>query len=157
MKNANEQKEYFRISFPKVIIGLCIAIYALCGAGIAVSLYQTIRFGIRSFTEVLKYPFLIAISALCIVLVTAILIKSQYVVDEKKFTMQYGLIKSSIPVKNITSLIFNTTANKLTVYCGEQYLTLSVPSTRVHDLIEALRKRNTDIEYSFISSNDGKN
>ena len=53
----------------------------VCALGIALSVYNIFKSGLHSFTDFLKYPFLILISIALAVIVVALLIKSQYIVD----------------------------------------------------------------------------
>jgi hypothetical protein len=81
--------------------------------------------------------------------VTSILIKSQYAVDDKYFTSQYGLIKSKFPVKDVTALTFDTDEKKLTVNFGEQFRVLSVNPDYSEALVRALLAVNPNIDYGF--------
>ncbi|MBQ9728219.1 MAG: hypothetical protein IJV85_01345 [Clostridia bacterium] len=153
MDKQNTQKSYFKITFSKAIIGICLAIYVLCAAGIAASIYRMVRFGIHGFNDVLKYPFLIAVCVFCIAIVTALLIKSQYIVDEQKLTTQYGFIKSSFEIKKLTSLVYDTDSKKLSVYMGEEFFVLSLPEEQTNDFVQAIRAVKPDVEYSFTVSN----
>lgn len=148
-KQQPTEAKIFKIKFSKLIVGLCVAVYLLCIAGIALSVWRIIRFGINGFSDALQSPFLIAISAFCIVLVTAILIKSQYVVDQTHFTSQYGFIKSKFTIKEITSILLDTDTKKLTVHFGEQFMTVSGSPEWNEDFVRALLAVNPDIEYSF--------
>ena len=85
----------------------------------------------------------------CIVVVTSILIKSQYAVDDKYFISQYGLIKSKFPVKDVTALTFDTDEKKLTVNFGEQFMVLSVNPDYSEALVRALLAVNPNIDYGF--------
>lgn len=144
----NEAKT-FKIKFSKLIIGLCIAIYILCSVGVGLSVWRIIRFGIHGFSDALQSPFLIAVSAFCIVLVTAILIKSQYIVDKTHFTSQYGFIKSKFAIKEITSIVLDTDTKKLSLYFGEQFMVVSGSPSWNEEFVRALLAVNPDIEYSF--------
>ncbi len=144
-----QEATYFKIKFSKTVIILCIAVFALCGVGIGLSAWRIVRFGVHQFSDVLKYPFLIAVCLFCIALVVSILVKSQYVVDDKHFTTQFGFIKTKFVIKDITSLILNTEAKKLTVYFGEQYTVISVAPEWNEVFVRALLAANPDIDYSF--------
>ena len=152
----NENATHFKIQFPKSIFLLCIAIYVLCAVGVGLSVWRISRFGVGSFYDVLKYPFLIFVCLICVVIVTSVLIKSEYIVEEPFFISRFGLIKSKFNVKEITSMLFDSDAKKLTLYFGEQFLTLSVSPLWQEDLARALLKINPDIEYSFTFSDPPK-
>lgn len=145
----NTNPTAIKIKFPKKIIVLSVLAYLLCIGGMAVSIWRIIRFGIHGFSDVLKYPFLIAVCVFCIALITGVLIKSQYSVKDGNFITQYGFIKSKFPVKDFTSMTLNTDEKKLTIYSGEQYMIISVSPDWVHEFTKALLEINPKIEYSF--------
>ena len=149
MKQQSSKLQVFKIPFSKVILTLCVLIFALCGMGIGISIWRILRFGIHSFTDVIKYPFLIAVSAFCIVLVISVLIKSQYIVDKTHFITQYGFIKSKFRVETITALTLDTDNQKLTMNFGEQFLVLSVSPAWNEKLVRAILEVNPNVDYSF--------
>jgi hypothetical protein len=132
------------------MILLACAVLVLCSIGIALSVWRLTKSGgVHGFGDVLKSPFLILICLFCIAVVISLLIRSQYVVTDEHFIMQFGFIKSTYSVKEITSVLLNTDNQKLTVYMGEQYFVATVNPQWNNDLVQALRKVNPDIEYSF--------
>lgn len=148
-KNDKLQEQRFKIKFSPVIIILCIAILALCGLGIGISIWRIVTFGIKTFNDVLKYPFLIAVCVFCIAIVVSLLIRSQYVVDEKHFITQYGFIKSKFVIKEITSILLDQDVQKLTLHFGEAYTVLSVSPQWNEALVRALLAVNPNIDYGF--------
>ncbi len=154
--NKNQAKT-FKITFTKTILLLAIAILVICVVGIGVSVYRIIEYGINGFTDVLKYPFLIGVCVFCIVLVIAIFVKSQYIVDDQYFTSQYGFIKSKLLLKDVTSVVLDTDTYKLTVYMGEEYCVLSLAKEWNEEFVRALLAANPKIDYSFtFAETDGK-
>jgi hypothetical protein len=145
----NKNKAIFKIKFSLTILLLSIAVYILCGLGIIVSVWRMVKFGVHGFSDVIKYPFLVAVCLFCIVIVTAIFIKAQYVVDDKNLITQYGFIKSKFPVKTITSLLLDIDTKKLTVHFGEEYILLTVAPEWNEKFVRALLAVNPDIDYSF--------
>lgn len=154
MKNIDQKndKQIFKITFSKSIYLLCVAVYLLCLAGIALSVWRIIKFGVHGFNDIIKYPFLIAVCLLCIVLVTAILIRSQYVVDKQYLITQYGLIKSKFAIKDITAVTLDSDSQKLTVNFGEPYTVISVSPAWNEQFVRALLAVNPNIDYSFTFS-----
>ena len=148
MKKETSNKT-FKIKFSVAIVILCVAIYLLCVAGIAVSVWQIARFGIPEFLDALKYPFLILVSLFAIVLVTCILIRSQYVVEGKTLISQFGFIKSRFDIQSITSLSLDVTTSKLTVSFGEQFIVITVQASWQEDFIRAVLEANPNIDYGF--------
>ena len=154
MKNIDQKndKQIFKITFSKSIYLLCVAVYLLCLAGTALSVWRIIKFGVHGFNDIIKYPFLIAVCLLCIVLVTAILIRSQYVVDKQYLITQYGLIKSKFAIKDITAVTLDSDSQKLTVNFGEPYTVISVSPAWNEQFVRALLAVNPNIDYSFTFS-----
>lgn len=134
------------------MILLSIVVIVLCGLGIGVSVYRIVRFGIQGFNDALKSPFLILVCVFCIVLVISILVKSQYAVIGEKFIIQFGFIKNSFLIKDVTSILLDSDLNKLTVYFGEQFSVLSIDPLWNDELVKRLRSVNENIEFSFTLS-----
>ena len=85
-------------------------------------------------------------------LVTAILIRSQYVVDKQYLITQYGLIKSKFAIKDITAVTLDSDSQKLTVNFGEPYTVISVSPAWNEQFVRALLAVNPNIDYSFTFS-----
>ena len=148
--NAPQAAETFTFHFTKPIIALAIAVVALCAAGIGLSIWRIVKFGLNDTGDMLKSPFLILICVFCITLVISIFVRSRYIVTEEHFITQFGFIQSKVPVKDLTSILLNSDTNKLTVYIGEQqYFILSINPSWNDDFIAALRKANPSIAFSF--------
>ena len=154
MKNISAPKDIkiYKIKFTKAIIALAIAVMVFCTAGIIFSILQIIHHGIVDFSDVLKYPFLILISVFCIALVIAILVKSQYVINQNHLTSQFGFIKSKFDIKKITAVILDTDTNKLTVHCGEEFFIISLDKEWNEAFVRDLLAVNPHIDYSFTVS-----
>ena len=132
------------------MIGLSIAVILLCVAGIVISVYRLVEFGgVDGFTDALTSPLLIAICIFCIALVISMLVKSQYIVDDKYYTTQFGFIKSKFLIADITALLYDTDTKKLTVFVGEQFSVLSLNPIWNDEFITALRAVNPNIDFSF--------
>ena len=148
-KNAKRNATAFQYKFSPLMVVLSILVILLCTVGIAISVYRIVEFGIQGFLDALKSPFLILVCVFCIVLVLSILAKSQYLVDDKSFTVQFGFIKSVFAIKDITSLLLDSDSRKLTIYFGEQFSVLSIDPLWNDELIKKLREINQNIEFSF--------
>ena len=150
MKNkAPQQIKRFKYKFTPTMLALAYAVLVLCLVGIVVSVWRIMQFGIGGFSDALKSPFLIAVCVLCIVIVVAMLFKSEYTVDATHYTTRFGIIKSKFLIKDVTSLVLNTDQRKLTVYFGEQYAVLSIDPTLCDAFISALREVKPSIDFSF--------
>ncbi|MBQ8291834.1 MAG: PH domain-containing protein [Clostridia bacterium] len=156
MKKEINVHEKFKIRFSKAIYALCVGVYALCLAGIIISAWRIVHFGINGFNDVLKYPFLIAVCLFCIVLVTSVLISSQYLVENEYFITKFGFIKSKFKIKDITSILLDRQADKLTVYFGEQFTVITINPDWNERFVRALLSVNPDIDYGFTLSDVNK-
>jgi len=139
----------FKIQFSKSIIFLCVAVYLLCVIGICLSVWRIMQFGIHNFSDALQSPFLIAICIFCIILVTSVLIKSEYIVTDTHFISQYGFIKSKFAIKEITAIVLDSDTKKLTVRFQEQFIVINTSSLWNEDFIRSLLTVNPNIDYSF--------
>ena len=139
----------FKFRFTPLMLILAYAVVALCLFSIGLSIARIVNEGIHSFLDALKSPFLIAICLFGIVIVVGVLVRSRYVIKEETLIMQLGFIKSKFAIKEITSLLLDTDAHKLTVYMGEEFFVLVTSPEYNHDFVQALREVNPDIEFSF--------
>lgn len=145
----NEAKS-FPLKFSKLILWLSVGIFALCGAGIVVTVFRIVRNGgLHGFTDYLKFPFLILVCVFCIVLMICLLVKSQYVVNETHLTTQFGFIKSKFPLKDFTAMELDRDEHKLIVYSGENYMVIKVCAEWQDDFASELLKKNPDVQFSY--------
>ncbi len=148
-QNTPTKAKYFKYQFTKTMIVLAIAVLLLSLAGIGVSVYRIVAFGINDFSDALQSPFLIAICLLCIVIMISILVKSQYIIDDSYYIVQFGIIKSKFAIKDITSIVLNADTRKLTIYIGEEFSVLSLAISNHDEFIAALREANPNVDFSF--------
>ena len=133
----------------KTMLFLAFGAIVLCLAGLGISIYRLVTYGVHGFSEALQSPLLIFMCLFCIALILSILIKSQYVVDEEYYTTQFGFIKSKFLIKDVTSMVLDSDTKKLTVYVGEQYSVLSLAPEWTDEFIKAIREVKPDISFSF--------
>ena len=75
-----------------------------------------------------------------------------------QLVLQFGFIKSKYPLNAVTSLLLDTDTKKITVYMGEDFFILTTHPTLNNDLVQAIRKENPDVEFSFtLSETQDKN
>jgi hypothetical protein len=159
-KNTTQKAEtkYFRYKFTPVLLLLCVLVLILGTAGIAVTVYRMIaNGGILEFSDFLKYPFLIAVCAFLIALIVALLIKSQYVVTKESFITQFGFIKTTFVLKDITSITHDRDLHKLTISFGEQFCVIGCHAEWEDDFVHAILQRNPDIDYSYTLTDNKPN
>lgn len=151
MKKQEMKKQPLRfdIVFSKTIIFLIIAVIVLCLIGTGISVWRIVKFGIKDFIDVIKYPFLIAVCIFAIVLVVSVWAKSKYEIDDKNLTLCYGFIRSKYAIKDITSITQDNDAKKLSVNFGESFMVITISKEWFEEFIRALLQINPDIDYSF--------
>ena len=145
--------KYFKYTLTKGMTALAVTVLALCVGGIALSGYRLIKNGIHEITDVLTSPLLILICIFCMALVISILCKSQYVVTKDSYVMQFGFIKSTYAIKDVTKVVYDTDTNKLTVFVGNEFSVLPLCKEWQEDFVQAIRDVKPSIEYSFTASN----
>ncbi len=148
-QSAPQEANVFKFKFTPLMLVLAIVAMLLCAVGIGLSIWRIVKEGIHSFTDVLQSPFLIAISTFGIVLIATLLFRSRYIVTDEHFILQFGLIKNKYAIGQITSLLLDTDTHKLTVYMGEEFFVATTDPTWNNDLVQAVRKVNPDVEFSF--------
>ncbi|MBR2340890.1 MAG: hypothetical protein IKA72_00580 [Clostridia bacterium] len=151
-KNSQQQaqRQDFRYKFTTKLLLLCVLVLLLCLAGIAVSIYRMIaNGGILTFYDFLKYPFLILICLFCMVLIIALLIKSQYTLMGTQLITQFGFIKSKYDVLKITALTHDREISKLQVNFGEEFFILLLDPAWADDFVHELIKLNPDADYTY--------
>ena len=151
-KNTQQQakRQDFRYKLSPTLLLLCGLALLLCIAGIVVSIFRMIKNGgIFTFYDFLKYPFLILICVFCIVLIVALLIKSQYSLIGTVLITQFGLIKSKYDISKITALTHDRELCKLQVNFGEEFFVLLLNPTWADDFTSELIKINPNAEFSY--------
>ncbi len=157
-KKEKQQFKKFPYKLSPIMWILAFGVIALCLAGIVISVYRIVKFGLAQTTDYLQSPLIIAVSLFGIAVVVGILCKSEYAVGKDTFYTRFGFIKSSFPIKEVTSMILDTDEKKLTVYFGEQFMVLSMNPSWNDDFIQAMREANPEIEFSFtLAENKPKN
>lgn len=146
----------FRYKFSKLITALIYVGIALSVAGFGVNLYYCIANGINGAADpvypILQYVLMFAVTVVLCVLLISIISSSYYIVDEKYFKTQFGLIVSKYDVQSIESVVNDRKTGKLTVtFADETYIVIVVKQEWYEDFIEALLAANEKIEYSVIS------
>ncbi len=142
----------FPFRFSPLMLALCIIGLVLAAAGFGVTTWQFVNFlkgDISSVYEWMKFILLYLVSILLGVLLTAILIKSQYIVDESRLTLQFGLIRQRYDLKKICSVHHFHGAHKLAVYFDDyksKYIMIVVGEAWFDEFADALIARCPRIE-----------
>ena len=82
---------------------------------------------------------------------------SYYSVDDRYFTLSWGVLKNRILISDITDAIYNAELKKLTVVFSEgNFMVISVEGVDPLDVVDALRAKNKKIMFEYLSTDPGK-
>ena len=138
----------FRFKFSKTIILLQIAAMILAAAAIVYTAYRMATVGFGSATLIIQYVVLLLFGVLALVIFSAMLIRSVYVVGKKEIVLRFGLIKTVYKIKDIESIRLFSKTNKLVLYFkNEKYTVISVKPEWFNDFIREVLSHNLNIRY----------
>ena len=160
-----EKKQFpekrYRFRFSALTLALLAAALALCAAGIALTTWLFVEFlqggDLSSAFDWLKFIVFYIVSIGIAVVVTAMLIRSEYILTEKNLTLALGLIRMKTPLEQISSVHLFKGANKLAVYfdgAKTRYMVIVVNAALYEEFARELILRNERIGFSF--SAEGK-
>ncbi len=155
----------FRFS-PMMIAVFCIGI-VLCAVCFALTSWQFVEFviGVRgdisSVWEWIKYILLYFVSVFLSLLLIAMLIRSRYIITERRLITQFGINFSKYEIKKIRSVCLVSGTKKLNVYFDDfksRFITIVVKEEWYDDFIKTLTSVNEKIEFDFTDpeNNDRK-
>ena len=143
------------------LMSLLIALgFALCAAGLGLTTWRSINFlsgDLSSVYEWLQYILLYFVCILLSVLLTAMLIRSQYVITEKELIVQFGIIRQKFSLATVYSVHLFRGSNKLAVYFDDfktKYVVIVVKEKWYDDFIKTLTARNERIAFSFSTAEE---
>ena len=138
----------FRFRFSKLIILLQIAAMVLAAAAIAYTVYRIITLGFGDASLIIQYVLLLLFGVGAIVIFSAMLIRSVYIVGKNEIILRFGLIKSVYKIKEIESIRLFSKTNKLVLYFkNEKYTVISVKPEWYNDFIREVLSHNLNIRY----------
>ena len=138
----------FRFRFSKLIILLQIAAMVLAAAAIAYTVYRMITLGFGDASLIIQYVLLLLFGVGAIVIFSAMLIRSVYIVGKNEIILRFGLIKSVYKIKEIESIRLFSKTNKLVLYFkNEKYTVISVKPEWYNDFIREVLSHNLSIRY----------
>ena len=138
----------FRFRFSKLIILLQIAAMVLAAAAIAYTVYRMITLGFGDASLIIQYVLLLLFGLGAIVIFSAMLIRSVYIVGKNEIILRFGLIKSVYKIKEIESIRLFSKTNKLVLYFkNEKYTVISVKPEWYNDFIREVLSHNLNIRY----------
>lgn len=138
----------FRFRFSKTIILLQIAAMILAAAAIVYTAYRMATVGFGSASLIIQYVVLLLFGVLALIIFSAMLIRSVYVVGKKEIVLRFGLIKTVYKIKDIESIRLFSKTNKLVLYFkNEKYTVISVKPEWFNDFIREVLSHNLNIRY----------
>ena len=138
----------FRFRFSKLIILLQIAAMVLAAAAIAYTVYRMITLGFGDASLIIQYVLLLLFGVGAIVIFSAMLIRSVYIVGKNEIILRFGLIKSVYKIKEIESIRLFSKTNKLVLYFkNEKYTVISVKPEWYNEFIREVLSHNLNIRY----------
>lgn len=138
----------FRFRFSKTIILLQIAAMILAAAAVVYTAYRMATVGFGSASLIIQYIVLLLFGVLALVIFSAMLIRSVYVVGKKEIVLRFGLIKTVYKIKDIESIRLFSKTNKLVLYFkNEKYTVISVKPEWFNDFIREVLSHNLNIRY----------
>lgn len=135
----------------------------LCALCFSLTSWQFIEFvrGIRgditSAWEWIKYLLLYFVSIFLAVLLIAMLVRSRYIITQKRLITQFGVIFSKYEIKKIRSVSLTSETKKLNVYFDDfknRFITIVVKEDWYDDFIRTLTSINEHIEFDFVSPDE---
>lgn len=150
----------FPFKFSPMMLFVFILLLLLCAGGFGLTLWQFLDFlkgDIGSVWEWLKYILMFFVCGLLFILVIAMLIRSQYVITDRELILQFGIIKTRYELKKIRSVRHFMGSGRLAVYFDDmknQYSIIVVKEIWFKPFVEALKARNEDLEFDFITPDE---
>ena len=152
---------HWRFRFSALTSALLVLGFALCAAGIALTTWQFIGFlqggNFGSAYEWLKYAILYLVSIALAVIIVAMLVRSEYVLTDKKLTLVFGLIRFGYELEKTRSVHLFKGANKLAVYFDDEktrYMVIVIKDAYYDDFVRELIERNERIGFSFSTAEE---
>lgn len=142
--------------FPPLTLAILILALALCAAGFSLTTWQFVDFlrtgNLASALDWIKFFLLYAVSVFIPVIVTAMLVRSEYLLNDTQLVLTFGFIRMRYPLDTIRSAHLFKGANKLALYFNDEktHYTVIVISPKCYDeFVRAIILRNDRISFTF--------
>lgn len=146
----------WKFLFSPFTLAMLILALALCAAGLSLTTWQFVDFlrtgNLASALEWAKFFLLYAVSIFIAVIVTAMLIRSEYVLTDQRLTLVFGLIRMRYGLDTIRSAHLFKGANKLALYFNDEktrYTVIVISPKSYDDFVRAIILRNERIAFTF--------
>ena len=147
----------FKFKFKKYIYFVIAAAIILSFACVGLNLYRLISGRVEGTNGYIGIGVTFVICALILVLTVSMAFSSYYSVDDRYFTLSWGVLKNRILISDITDAIYNAELKKLTVVFSEgNFMVISVEGVDPLDVVDALRAKNKKIMFEYLSTDPSK-
>ena len=138
----------FKFKFSPLVWTLLFLVLALSIAGLGFNVFNLINYIPRGAGKIVVYAVMIVLIIFLMVIDLSIIILGAFVIDDEFLTARFGIIKTRLKVKDITSIILNKKTNKLVAYTkDDKYLVVVINESEYDDFVLYLRKKNKSILY----------
>ena len=145
----------YRFRFSVTVYILMGLVIALCIASIVWNIFNVVELAGLGEARVVGYIIIIVITAVMLLMVTAGLISSYYVIEKDKIVARFGFVKTSIKMEDVVAVTHYVTTEKLVVYYGENKYSVVVISPSQYDSFqEEVHKKNQTIIANKISKEE---
>jgi len=155
-----EQKRY-PIKFTNMTLVVIIIALVLCAACFALSTWRFVGFlqsgDLSSVYEWIEYAILFLASTLFALFLSAMLVRSQYLITDRQIILQLGILQSKYDIQKICSVHLFKGSNKLALYFDNyhnQFATITVNDSWFDDFIKTLLSKKPGIEFSFSTAEE---
>jgi len=132
-----------------MIIALILSLF-----GFAVNIYRLINFSDATVFNYISVILMLLVTVLLTVIIISVLISSNYILTKEKLISKFGIVKSDILLKNITSLVHFKKTDKLVIYFDDKYSVIVVKKEWYDDFIKTILQYNPKIVYDSKSDSE---
>ena len=139
----------YKFSYSPPVLALIIAGIVVALSSAALNVVKAINSAVNSY-DIVTLLSVFIVCAVYLVLAVSMLTSSYYIIDDKYFTLQWGLLKNQLEISAITSLKLDSANKKLTVFYNEDnFFVIRSSSIPFADLVQDLIKVNKNISFDF--------
>ena len=148
----------FKFSYSAPVLALIIAGMAVAVISVILNVIRILNVSTPTTYNYVSLISVVAVCAVYMVLAVSMLVNSYYAVDEKYFTLCWGILKNQIEIRSITRVLLNSEKHKLTIFFNQDnYFEVKSKTISLPDLVSVLREGNDKIVIDFTSDGGGSN
>jgi len=107
-----------------------------------------------------NYVSIVTVVLVCVgymILSVSMLVNSYYAIDDKYFTLRWGILKNQLEIKSMTRVVLDSGKRQLTIFYNENnYFVVKSATIPFPDLVAALREVNKKIIFDFADGSEKK-